>query len=103
MNDVPSNNEASSGTSALSAGFGGDAVAAWQHSANEWADATANALQWLRNIRVGISTPGQAIADMEAQIEHCRNTDTQARSVTPNASLSGASPLFGEASARSES
>lgn len=44
----------------------------WQHAANEWADATCNALQWIRNIRDGVSTPDAAIADLEAQIKHCR-------------------------------
>ena len=46
----------------------------WQHAANEWADEACNALQWLRNIRDGISTPNEAIADMEEQIAHCRGS-----------------------------
>jgi hypothetical protein len=42
------------------------------HCANEWADATMSALDGLRNVRDGVSTPDQVIAIIEANIEHCR-------------------------------
>lgn len=34
------------------------------HIANEWADMATNGVQWLRNIRDGISTPEEALAEM---------------------------------------
>ena len=46
----------------------------WQHAANEWADATCNALQWMRNVRDGISTPDEAIAAIESDIRHSRDS-----------------------------
>ena len=46
----------------------------WKHAANEWADTACNALQWLRNIQEGISTPDIAVADVKAQIKRCRET-----------------------------
>ena len=46
-----------------------------EYRANEWADAATNGLQWLRNIRDGISTPEEAINIMEANIKHCREFD----------------------------
>ena len=60
----------------------------WKHAANEWADATCNAVQWLRNIRDGISTPDAAIADLEAQIQHCREVQPPMGKV-PNAEITG--------------
>ena len=49
----------------------------WKHAANEWADATCHALQGLRNIRDGISTPEEVIALVEADMQHCHETDAQ--------------------------
>lgn len=46
---------------------------AWQHAANEWADATCNALQWVKNIREGISTPDEAITAILSDIDHARS------------------------------
>ncbi len=46
-----------------------------RHVANEWADAATNGLQWLRNIRDGISTPEDAINRMEDNIRHCREVN----------------------------
>ena len=37
----------------------------WRHIANEWADMATNGVQWLRNIRDGISTPEDALGEME--------------------------------------
>lgn len=42
------------------------------HQANEWADAATNGLQWLRNIRDGISTVDEAIIEMESNIIRIR-------------------------------
>jgi len=50
----------------------GPACKSWRHAANEWADATCNALQGLRNIKAGISTLDDGIADVLRSIEHCR-------------------------------
>ena len=43
----------------------------WRLATNAWADAVICGLQWMQNIRDGISTPGQAIENMELQIAHC--------------------------------
>lgn len=47
-------------------------VSSLQHQANEWADTATNGLQWLRNIRDGISTVDEAIAALESDINYCR-------------------------------
>lgn len=52
-------------------------VPAWglermRHIANEWADMAANGLQWLRNVRDGVSDPKAAVENMEKNAEHCR-------------------------------
>jgi len=43
-----------------------DEVAELQHYANELADMATNGVQWLRNVQGGISTPDEALAEMEA-------------------------------------
>jgi hypothetical protein len=43
-----------------------------EHEANEWADAACNGVQWLRNIRDGISTPQEALNEMELNIARIR-------------------------------
>lgn len=43
----------------------------WRHASNEWADSATSGLQWLRNIRDGISTVEAAIANTEGSIAHC--------------------------------
>lgn len=48
------------------------------HIANEWADMATNGVVWLRNIRDGISTPVEALAEMEsnlARIQALRASD----------------------------
>lgn len=40
--------------------------------ANEWADAACNSVVWLKNIRDGISTPEEALKEMEANIARIR-------------------------------
>lgn len=45
----------------------------WPHTANEWADAACNAVVWLKNIRDGLSTPADALAEMESNIARIRS------------------------------
>ena len=42
------------------------------NAANEWADAACNSVVWLKNIRDGISTPEEALKEMEANIARIR-------------------------------
>ncbi|HGO6078310.1 TPA: hypothetical protein ACK3PA_002723 [Burkholderia cenocepacia] len=44
----------------------------WPHVANEWADAACNGVQWLKNVRDGISTPADALVEMESNIARIR-------------------------------
>lgn len=44
----------------------------WGHITNEWADAATNGLQWLRNVREGVSRPEDGIAEMENNITRIR-------------------------------
>lgn len=46
-----------------------------RHIANEWADMATNGLQWLRNIKDGISTSADALENMEACMAHCRQVN----------------------------
>ncbi|KGT75840.1 hypothetical protein MA20_32140 [Bradyrhizobium japonicum] len=39
------------------------------HALNEWADLGSNALQWLRNIKDGISTADEALAEMKSNYD----------------------------------
>ncbi|WP_293385600.1 hypothetical protein, partial [Phenylobacterium sp. SCN 70-31] len=48
-----------------------------KHIANEWADTATSGLQWLRNIRDGISTVEDALSNMDACLEHCQETARQ--------------------------
>lgn len=47
-------------------------VEAWRHVANEWADMATSCLQWLRNIRDGISSADTAIANTLTMLAHCK-------------------------------
>lgn len=49
------------------------------HRANEWADMACNGIQWLRNIRDGISTPTEALAEMEANLARIRKLQANCR------------------------
>lgn len=51
---------------------------ALEHEANEWADAACNGVVWLRNIRDGISTPQQALTEMESNLTRIRDEHTAA-------------------------
>lgn len=44
-----------------------------QHVANEWADMASNGVVWLRNICDGISTPLEALAEMESNLTRIRS------------------------------
>lgn len=47
---------------------------AWRHAANEWADMATSGIQWLRNIRDGISTVDDALSNMDDCLKHCEAT-----------------------------
>lgn len=59
------------------------AVEAWGHASNEWADSATSGLQWLRNIRDGISTVEAAINNTEGSIKHCMEVTAIAQAVQP--------------------
>jgi hypothetical protein len=46
-----------------------------RHTANEWADMASNGLQWLRNIRDGVSTVEDALSSMLRDYAHCREVN----------------------------
>lgn len=48
------------------------------HVDNEWADMATSGLQWLRNIRDGISTPEEAIVNMVECLVHCQQVRDEA-------------------------
>jgi hypothetical protein len=52
-----------------------DQLERMRHIANEWADMATNGMQWLRNIRDGISTVEDAIANMDDNYKHCRKVN----------------------------
>jgi hypothetical protein len=57
------------------------------HCTNEWADMATSGLQWLRNVRDGVSTTGDAIANMEQLLAHCQQVGaSQHPAVAPSAS-----------------
>lgn len=82
---------------------------AWQlermrHIANEWADMATNGMQWLRNIRDGISTVDDALANLETNYAHCRKVNDapgQYGSVNLPAAP-GSEPAQGEPNLRQE-
>ena len=45
----------------------------WRHIANEWADAATNGLQWLRNVKDGISKPEDGIDCMLRNIKRIQD------------------------------
>lgn len=56
----------------------------WSHLTNEWADTATSGLQWLRNIRDGISDVAVAVANMDEQVKRCMslaNTSPPSREV----------------------
>ena len=64
----------------VSAGmFTAEQMRAVKFETNELWDALTSALQWLRNIRDGISTPETAIENTEAMIAHCREVEERTK------------------------
>lgn len=53
------------------------------NAANEWADAACNSVVWLKNIRDGISTPEEALKEMEANIARIRASSNLHCTVPP--------------------
>ena len=49
------------------------ALSDWPHAANDWADAACNGVQWLKNIRDGISTAAEALVEMQLNIDRIRS------------------------------
>jgi hypothetical protein len=49
------------------------------HVGNEWADMACNGVQWLRNIRDGISSADSALVEMEWNLSRIRNLTTGAK------------------------
>lgn len=60
-------------------------VEARRHAANEWADMATNGVQWLRNIRAGISTADEALAEMESNLLRVRALNDEAQHMQPRA------------------
>jgi len=56
---------------------------AWRHASNGWADSATSGLQWLRNIRDGISTVEAAIVNTEISIKHCTEVAAIAQVAQP--------------------
>lgn len=46
-----------------------------QHCAKRWADMATSALQWVRNIAAGISSPQDALENLEENLKHCQLTN----------------------------
>ncbi|OAE72572.1 hypothetical protein A7J71_11170 [Achromobacter insolitus] len=49
---------------------------ALEHVANEWADMATSAIQWMRNIKDGISTPDAALESLMSNLTHCREVQS---------------------------
>lgn len=43
-----------------------------RHSANEWADMATSGIQWLRNVRDGMSSVEAALENMDECLAHCQ-------------------------------
>lgn len=48
------------------------------HAANEWADCACSGLQWLRNVKAGISTASEACDNMERNYKRCQEVQKSA-------------------------
>lgn len=51
-----------------------DKIEVVRHVSNEWADMACNGIQWIKNIKEGISTPEAALENLGTNLEHCRKT-----------------------------
>lgn len=70
---------------------------AYQFAANEWADIATNGTQYLRNVRDGICTPDEAIANMCRDVAYCQGVSARARKVCDAAAkLQAATPARDE-------
>jgi len=58
-----------------------EALRGAKRAENEWADMATNGLQWLRNIRDGMSTTQDALANMEECLGHCQSASKAARAI----------------------
>lgn len=52
------------------------------HVRNEFCDAMTNALQWIKNVVGGVSTPSAALAGIISDWEHCKAVINEARAST---------------------
>jgi hypothetical protein len=83
--DSPEGIETRSGSTAKPQEPGGEATRteavsqrqaqALRHVANEWADMATNGLEWLRNVHDGVSSVEDALENMEACMQHCREVN----------------------------
>ncbi|NMU89048.1 hypothetical protein HGQ98_04020 [Achromobacter ruhlandii] len=72
-----------------------DFLASWEaqrHAGNEWADMATNGIQWMRNVRDGISTPEKALECLASDLAHCRATQARAGITPPAAPQASAEP-----------
>ena len=53
-----------------------DERAALHHVANEWADMATCAIQWIRNIKNGVSTPEAALENLMSNLTHCQEVQS---------------------------
>ena len=68
-----------------------DERAALHHVANEWADMATCAIQWIRNIKNGVSTPEAALENLMSNLTHCQEVQSCAgvRPSRENAPVAG--------------
>lgn len=68
-------------------------MASEEHIANEWADMATTAIQWLRNVQDGISTPAEALAEKESNLVRLRSLIASSRKGSSD-QLSAERPLL---------
>ena len=51
----------------------------WKHVANEWADMATNGIQYMRNVKEGITTFDKALEGLAGNLEHCLEVAAGAR------------------------
>ena len=51
---------------------------AWRHVANEWADMAHNGIDYVKNIKDGITTPDEALQWLAGDLKHCREVTAAA-------------------------
>ena len=55
----------------------------WKHVANEWADMATNGIQYMRNVKEGITTFDEALAGLAGDLEHCCEVSKGTREAQP--------------------